>query len=164
VWHDRGMSTSAQPEPTLVDVEPIPTAVIRGVVGMDEIAAFFDSAFSRLAPALAGQGVAIVGPAFALYHGAPGAVADLEVGFPTASTIETDGDAVASRLPGGRVARLVHEGSFDHLGSSWGRLAEWIAAAGLTPGEDLWEVYLTEPSPEMNPADLRTELNWPVTG
>jgi hypothetical protein len=28
----------------------------------------------------------------------------------------------------------------------------------------MWEVYLTEPSPEMDPADLRTELNWPVTG
>lgn len=24
----------------------------------------------------------------------------------------------------------------------------------------LWEVYLTEPSPDMDPADLRTELNW----
>ena len=61
-------------------------------------------------------------------------------------------------------ARLVHEGSFDQLGSSWGRLAEWIAAAGTAPGEDFWEVYVTEPSPDMNPVDLRTELNWPVTG
>jgi len=113
---------------------------------------------------LAGQGVAVVGPAFGLYHGAPGAVADLEVGFPTAGTVESDGDVVASRLPGGRVARLVHEGSLDRLGESWLRLADWIGAAGLTPGRDQWEVYVTEPSPDMNPADLRTELNWPVTG
>ena len=59
---------------------------------------------------------------------------------------------------------LVHEGSFDELGSSWGRLGQWIAAAGLTPGEDMWEVYVTEPSPDMDPADLRTELNWTITG
>ena len=58
--------------------------------------------------------------------------------------------------------RLVHEGSFDELGSSWGRLGQWIAAAGLTPGEDMWEVYVTEPSPDMDPADLRTELNWTI--
>ena len=111
---------------------------------------------------LAGQGVAITGPAFALYHGAPGATADLEAGFPTSGPVETDGDVVASHLPGGRVARLVHEGSFDELGSSWGRLGQWIAAAGLTPGEDMWEVYVTEPSPDMDPADLRTELNWTI--
>ena len=131
---------------------------------MGELAAFFDASFSRLAAAVAAQSVAVVGPAFALYHGAPGAVADLEVGFPTGGTVEVDGDVVASELPGGRVARLVHEGSFDQLGSSWGRLAGWITAEGLSPGADLWEVYVTEPSPAMDPADLRTELNWPVTG
>ena len=105
-----------------------------------------------------------MGPAFALYHGTPGAVADLEVGFPTTGNVEAEGDVVAGALPGGRVARLVHEGSFDQLGSSWQRLADWIAAQGLHPGTELWEVYVTEPSPDMDPADLRTELNWPVTG
>ena len=158
------MSTSSRPEPALVDVEEVATAVIHGIVDMGELAAFFDASFSRLAAAVAAQGVAVVGPAFALYHGAPGAVADLEVGFPTAGIVEVDGDVVASVLPGGRVARLVHEGSFDQLESSWGRLAGWIAAEGLSPGADLWEVYVTEPSPAMDPADLRTELNWPVTG
>ena len=164
VWHAREMSTSSRPEPALVDVEEVATTVIRGIVDMGELAAFFDASLSRLAAAVAAQGVAVVGPAFALYHGAPGAVADLEVGFPTEGTVEVDGDMVASVLPGGRVARLVHEGSFDQLGSSWGRLAGWIAAEGLSPGADLWEVYVTEPSPAMDPADLRTELNWPVTG
>jgi effector-binding domain-containing protein len=155
------MDTSA-PEPTLVEAEEVITAVIRGVVDMTALAAFFDSTFTRLPAVVAGQGAAITGPAFALYHGAPGATADLEAGFPTAAAVETDDDVVASRLPGGRVARLVHEGSFDQLGSSWGRLQEWIAAEGLAPGDDLWEVYVTEPSPDMDPADLRTELNWTI--
>lgn len=150
--------------PELVDVTEVTTAVIGGVVDMAEIAAFFDSSFTRLAPVVAGQGVAIVGPAFALYHGAPGATADLEVGFPTAAAIANDGDVRASRLPGGRIARLVHVGSFDALGESWGRLGAWIAEQDLVAGDDLWEVYVTEPSPDMDPADLRTELNWPVTG
>ncbi len=155
------MENSA-PEPTLVEVEEVPTAVIRGVIDMTAIAAFFDSTYTRLAAVLSGQGIAITGPAFALYHGAPGATADIEAGFPTVAPVESDGDVVASRLPAGRVARLVHEGSFDQLGSSWGRLGEWIAAAGLTPGRDIWEVYVTEPSPDMDPADLRTELNWTI--
>ena len=28
--------------------------------------------------------------------------------------------------------------------------------------EDRWEVYLTEPSPEMDPNELRTALNWTI--
>ncbi len=27
----------------------------------------------------------------------------------------------------------------------------------------MWEVYLTEPSPGMDPDALRTELDWPVS-
>ena len=48
------------------------------------------------------------------------------------------------------------------MGEAWGRLGAWIAEQGLTPGADLWEVYVTEPNPEMDPADLRTELFWTV--
>lgn len=69
---------------------------------------------------------------------------------------------VAGSLPGGRVARLTHHGSFDRLGSSWDRLGSWMRARGLPAGEDRWETYVTEPSPDMDPRDLRTELNWPV--
>jgi effector-binding domain-containing protein len=69
---------------------------------------------------------------------------------------------VAGSLPGGQVARLVHHGSFDELGSSWARLGAWIGQRGLTPTDALWEVYVTEPSPDMDPADLRTALHWLV--
>ena len=120
------MNTSSQSEPSLVDVEEIRTAVIRGVVATTELGAFFDSSFSRLAPVLAEQDVAIVGPAFALYHASPVAVADLEVGFPTAGTADADGDVLASGLPGGRVARLVHEGSFDNSGPRGG---DWLSGS-----------------------------------
>jgi len=63
-------------------------------------------------------------------------------------------------LPAGRVARLVHVGGYDGLGESWGRLGAWIAEQNLAPGTVIWEVYVTEPNPDMDPADLRTELYW----
>jgi effector-binding domain-containing protein len=149
-------------EPQIVDVEEQPTAVVRGRVPMAEITGFFDTSFGQLAEVLGAQGRTPQGAAFARYHAQPTDVADLEVGFPVDEPVEPAGDVVASTLPGGRVARLVHEGSFDALGESWGRLAGWMAAEGLTPAPSMWEVYLTDPSPDMDPADLRTELNWPV--
>jgi effector-binding domain-containing protein len=156
------MTQPTSDEPELVDVPPATTAVICDTIAMDQIADFFDRSFSRLPTAITDQGVTIAGPAFALYHGPPTATADLEVGFATDRPVRADGDVQSGSLPGGRVARFVHLGAYDRLGESWGHLRAWMEARGLTPGHDLWEVYVTQPSPDMDPADLRTELNWPL--
>jgi effector-binding domain-containing protein len=149
-------------DPELTDLTETTTAVIHGVVPMEEIADFFDRSFSELVNVLDGQGIARTGPAFARYAGPPGETADLEVGFPVLGSVSPDGQVHPSSLPAGRVARVVHVGGYDQLGETWGRLAAWMVEQGLTPGADLWEVYVTEPSPEMDPADLYTDLFWTV--
>lgn len=151
-----------QPQPELAETERQMTATIRGVIAVDELAAFFDQSFSQLNEVLSDQGIETCSPAFGLYHRQPDETADLEVGFVTSRAVRPAGDVENGTLPGGRVARLVHEGSFDGLGASWERLSAWIDEQGLAPGEVFWEVYLTGPSPEMDPAELRTELNFPI--
>ena len=155
------MSSTNTHEPELVDVPAATTAIIRGVVPLSELRDFYDRSFSQLAATTGTQGVEIVGPTFGLYHGQPTESADLEVGFVTSTAVTPAGDVEAGSLPGGRVARLVHRGSYDGLGTSWERLRSWMEDRGLTLGPVFWEVYVTEPSPDMDPADLRTELNWP---
>lgn len=150
--------------PEVVPVDEQPTAVVRGKVPIAELPAFYDRVFQTLPQALAAQQAEIVGAAFALHHSVPAEVADLEVGFATATPIEADGDVEPSRLPGGRMARLVHRGAYDGLGESWGRLEAWIREQDLTPADALWEVYLTEPRPDMDPDELRTLLCWQVSG
>ena len=157
------MSTTDQPAPEIVEVDAAATAVISDVVPMAEVAQFFDRAFSTLPVALAEQGVTPLGAAFALYHSLPGDTLDLSVGFPTDRDVEPTGEVHPSRLPAGHVARLVHHGSFEELGASWERLRTWIDETGRSAGGVLWEVYLTQPTPEMDPAELRTELNWLLT-
>ena len=149
--------------PELVEHDQQVTAVVKGVVPMTELPSFFDRSFGALARVLADQGVAPRSAAFALYRGAPTDVAELEVGFVTEGPVTPTDDVAISSLPAGRVARAVHAGSFDGLGEAWGALMGQVAAAGMTPGDTMWEVYLTEPSPDMDPADLRTELNVLVT-
>jgi len=156
------MGETAPSQPELVTVEAVPTAVVRGDVPADELPAFFDGAFQRLPRTLAGQGVQPRSAAFGLYHRPPSATVDVEVGFVVDRPVRPDGDVAPGSLPGGRVARLVHVGGFDGLGSSWERLFAWVQEQGLTPGEVFWEVYLTQPAPDMDPAELRTELHLPV--
>ena len=150
------MSTT---EPEIVEQPEQITMVIRRVSPMAELASVFDTAFPTLAGVLADQQVQPLSPAFALYHGAPTDTADLEVGFITGSPIEPIGEGVVSTLPGGRVARTVYAGGYDGLGEAWGLLLGWVAEQGLAPTGEMWEVYLTEPTPDGDPADHRTELN-----
>jgi effector-binding domain-containing protein len=149
-------------EPEIVELAEMPTAVIRGVVPFEELPSFYDRSFPTLFRAAQEQGVTPVSAAFGLYRGLPTETVDLEVGFVTDRTVRPDGDVVASTLPAGRVARWMHAGAFDGLAASWEGLRSWMYEQGLTPGPVFWEVYLTEPSPDMDPADLRTELNWPI--
>lgn len=149
-------------EPEIVTLEPATTAVVAATVPMAELTTVFDTGFSQIGAALARQGVEPVSAAFGLYHGEVGETVDLEIGFVTDRPVATEGDVHASTLPGGRVARVVHAGGFDGLAESWAGLRAWIVDQGLTPGDDIWEVYDTEPNPEMDPADLRTSLHWPV--
>lgn len=154
-------STCASPE--IVTVEEVTTAVVREVVPFDDMAPFFDRAFATLAHAVKEQRIAVTGPAFARYLSEPAATVHLEVGFATERAIEPYDTASAGSLPAGRVARLLHSGAFERIGPSWQRLRAWTVARGMTPGSTLWEVYLVDPTPHMDPADLRTELNWMLT-
>ncbi len=152
--------TNVDRHPQLVTVEPATSAVVRGRIALTEIRDFFDRSFSVLGPAIGAQGATATGPAFGLYRGTPDGTLDLEVGFPTDRAVASDGPVEAGELPGGRVARLVHAGAFDGLAGSWQRLGACIAEQGPARSATYWEVYVTQPGPEVYPATLRTELNW----
>lgn len=157
---------------TLDESRAVPTAVVRAVdVPMSELSTLFDAAFSALPAELAMAGAAPAGAALAVYSrfSDDWSRCDLEVGFPLHEplpgtlTVEVgDGgtiDIEPSELPAGRVVSALHEGPYDELSMSWKRLTDALIAAGHTPAMPCWEVYLTEPGPGANPADLRTGLN-----
>ncbi len=150
-------------EPTLVTREAQPAAIVRHRgVRMDELPSLFDAGFA----ALAASGAPVNGPAFAVYNGDPTETFDLDIGFPVAEPLAdtvTVGDltVMASELPGGELLGLTHVGSYDTLSSSWAVLANAMLERGL-PMSAFFEVYVSEPSPTVDPATLRTDLYFVV--
>ena len=69
-----------------------------------------------------------------------------------------------SEVPAVRVARTVYRGPYEGLGPAWEEFMAWIAGEGHTQGPDLWEVYLSGPESDPDPATYRTELNRPLVG
>ena len=67
------------------------------------------------------------------------------------------------RLPAGRWACAIHQGSYGSLGTAWQRmLGEWLPSSGLRRGSgECFEQYLNTPA-EVREEDLRTLLYVPI--
>lgn len=157
-------STPEQPYDGVVYLdaqEAAPTVVARAEDHpFDELPTFFDQTYRTLFPALGQAGIAPAGPAHALYTKPPGETVDLEVGIVVDRRPDADlgSGLIASEIPGGRIAATTHLGSFDGLGAAWQGFMAKVSGDGHTPALPFWEVYVTEPSPDMDPATLRTDL------
>lgn len=147
-------------DPQITTREAVPTAVVSGTLSFDALRGFYDRSFGAVAAAIARQGQAPAGPAFGFYLRPPSDTVELEVGFPTSHALTADGEVRASQLPAGEVATAVHAGPYDELSQSWQALADWITEQGRQPGPQLWEVYLTAPTPGADASAMRTELSW----
>lgn len=147
-------------EPTVLEGQAIPTAVIRHEgVTIAELRELFDSAYPEVALAAGAQSNPPAGPALSLYEGDVTRRFNVEIGFPLAAALEQpQGEVIASELPGGRVGVLSHVGPYEELPQAWERLLAWVAAESRTPGPRFGEIYVTEPGPETDPATLRTDL------
>ncbi|MGO2111815.1 MAG: GyrI-like domain-containing protein [Pseudoclavibacter sp.] len=155
-------------EPEVVRLGEQPTVIVRyhceSMLGLET---YFDEGFQKIGAALGHAEIEPTGAAFSHYDRMPTEPFTLEIGFPIApeyAGVEFvhDADVVTSKLSGGLVATVSHVGSFDGLGLAWEGLTQWAAANGHRPVGHFWEVYVTEPSPDMDPATLRTDLFLPV--
>ena len=148
-------------EPEIVTLEQRIAAVVRESVRMEAMPDFFGRAFHRSMAVMAAQGVTTVGPPVGVYFGWPSDTADVAAGFPADRPIIADAGVDPLALPGGRAATVVHVGPYDTMEATYGRLMAWLGAQGLTPGEVMWEEYLTEPDPA-HPEAIETRIVWPL--
>ncbi|MFE3293547.1 GyrI-like domain-containing protein [Rhodococcus sp. NPDC059234] len=152
-----------------LDLDATPLAVLRhGAVTMADLAGLFDTGFQALGAAIAAGELTPTGPAVAIYRGDPATTFDLEIGFPVAQAIAApiavDGAVVVgSQLPAGPAATLSHLGAYDGLPTAWEKLMTAVQAGGATLRDGtMVEVYVTQPSPEADPATMRTDLIVPT--
>ena len=142
----------------------VPTAVVRQVVAIPEIAAFLGGAFGEVMAAVSAAGCFPVGPPLARFgmtqvpkESAPETFA-VEAGFPVNAPIAPSGRVEASALPAGPVAVTVHAGSYADVSAAYEAIEARIAEAGLVPTGAPWEAYLDDPTTVPVP---HTEVVWP---
>ena len=86
---------------------------------------------------------------------------EVEAGFPVTPAIPGEGELEASMLPGGEAAATTHIGPYDAMRPTYEAITEWLGEHDAVPAGAPWEVYLSDPDDQPDPATWRTDIIQP---
>jgi AraC family transcriptional regulator len=147
-------------DPTIREAAPVELAALPHRGPYPEIGRTFGALEARLG------GTAPTGPAVGVYYDAPGSVPDEQLrahaGVEVAPGAPLPEGIERVRLPGGRVAVLLHRGPYAGIAGAWDAAYRWLEGSGEEAGDaPPFERYLNDMGtvPE---AELLTEICIPL--
>lgn len=151
----------------MADIELIQVSVrhfvgVRRKVPTSELVAFYSEVFPKVMKWLNDNGITPASAPMSKWceMDMETGVADTHVGCFVAEPVEGDGEITAGTTDGGDVLKLVHQGSYDSMGQSWGRVFGHANELGRRPGAG-WEIYVDDPE-AVEASALRTEIYLPI--
>ena len=145
----------------LIELQPRRALTVRRMMPQSGLGAFFSEVFPRLRAAIVSQGGTPSGAPFARYYNSDPAAFDTEAGWPFTGTVTPTNGTRVTTLPGGRVAKTVHIGSYETLSKEYRRIEEYLQEHGLRGADGPWESYVDDPA-TMPHDKVRTEVFWPL--
>ena len=102
------------------------------------------------------------GPMIGVYYNSPDEVKpeDLqwEIGFPVTPQVMPQSPLEKKQWNFTQVATATHAGPYEKTGETIAKVYEWLEANGYTQAGPLLERYLTMPTPDTKPEDMKTEI------
>lgn len=140
-----------------------PYAAIRTTIRLDGIGAAMGPILGELFGWLARKGITPVGPPWSRYLAVGPVECELELGAPIASEVAGEGRILVGALPECDVARTLHVGPYEQLMGAYQAIGDWMAKNAAVPAGAMWEVYLTDPEHQPDPATWQTAVYYPIS-
>jgi DNA-binding transcriptional MerR regulator len=144
---------------------------VKGTIGSGELESFLDRTQVLLREAAETSGAVVDGtfgvayPTLADDDSGQEGIAFLPVVEPTLLSPAARAAGVrVGEAPATDVAVFVHAGSYDTLDDAYRRLGAWVAANEEPSDLPVRELYVVSRADTDDPADLRTQICWPVKG
>jgi effector-binding domain-containing protein len=150
-------------EVTVKELQPQQVVSIR-LRGLSTIGEVMGPTLGELFEYVGKSGGFPAGPPFCIYHDTEAKGDDMEydVCIPVGQPLTATGRIDAYELPGGPAAATMHVGPYTDVGGAYQALMGWIQAHGHETAGPPREIYLTDPNQVEDPAQLRTEVLWPI--
>ena len=146
----------------IIQQAPRPFIGIRRKVHISELTPFYTEVLPKVAKWLQEKGITPASQPMSMWCAMDmeSGIADTHAGFFVESEIEGEGEITLGMTSGGDLLKLVHRGSYDGMGQSWGRVFAHAQTLGRKPGAG-WEIYVDDPG-MMEADQVRTEIYLPV--
>jgi DNA-binding transcriptional MerR regulator len=157
-----------QPDPAPLKVhlrraEAATAAAVRGVVDLDDVLAWYDSAMGELDAVLGAAGAARTGP--------PGGLYDNELFTQERGTLVAyipvadpprRGAVEPLVIPATDLATTIHPGPHDDIDVTYAALGTYVSQQALQIAGPVRETYLIGPRDTDDSSAWRTEIGWPI--
>lgn len=159
-------NVSIMDEVSVIDVPAQLVAGMRKEGAYDEIAGMILALFAYLAS----REMKMAGPPVFVCHekskdevveAQRNASADIEVALPVASSGEEREGVRFYKLPGGKMARIIHKGPYEKCEPAYDKLFAWVRENGKRVAGPSREVYLNDPR-EVGLDNAVTEILVPI--
>jgi effector-binding domain-containing protein len=140
-----------------------PTVVMRTTIPVESIPAFLGKALEAVAQHIGRHDADFAGPPFARYIpvGDDFRAFEIEAGFPVTAAIPGSDEVEASMLPGGAAAVTTHIGPYDAMRPVYEAITQWLSENDAVAAGAAWEVYITDPAEQPDPASWKTNVIQP---
>jgi effector-binding domain-containing protein len=108
------------------------------------------------------QNIFPAGPMIGIYHNSPEEVKpeelQWEVGFPVTPQVMPQSPLEKKQWTHTQVAAATHTGPYEQTGVTIAKIFEWMEANGFVQAGPILERYLTIPTPDTKPEELKSEI------
>ncbi|TCD48012.1 GyrI-like domain-containing protein [Chlorobium sp. N1] len=147
----------------LTPLTPTPSLFIASRTAHSAIGELFNEGFPSILALLSRQGLAPLGPPYAIYGDIGPDELDVEFGFPVPPEAEGEGRIERGETPSGPSVSCLHTGPYVKVEPAYSALLTWIAENGRAATGRAMEIYIDNPS-ETPPEQLRTRVHLLLEG
>jgi effector-binding domain-containing protein len=142
---------------SIVQTEAQPTLAVRTVTSINNLPNEIGKAYGSIIAYLSGRKEQPLGPAYVAYFNMDMQNLTVEIGFPVEKETEGSGNISASQIPAGKIATCFYKGPHSGIGSTYDKLAKWVAEKGYETTGTAYEFYYNSPQ-EVAETELLTQI------
>jgi effector-binding domain-containing protein len=127
-------------------------------------AAVYGATYGEIGAFMASQQISQAGAPIAIAHMFDEAtrMMDIEIAIPISGTATPPAGLTFGTIPAGKALKHSYTGPYENLEPEWNKLSGYVQCSGAKTRYSPYEVYLTDPGNEPDPAKWQTDLIWPV--